>query len=106
MVPPKVSGVVQWIAPEGEYTVEEPIAKVKLADGTEKELTLMQRWPVRIGRPYAEKLAPTEPMVTGQRIIDALFPVAKAALQLFPDLSDLGKPLFNISWPSGPTQIL
>lgn len=91
MVPPKVSGVVQWIAPEGEYTVEEPIAKVKLADGTEKELTLMQRWPVRIGRPYAEKLAPTEPMVTGQRIIDALFPVAKGGVAAVPGPFGSGK---------------
>jgi V/A-type H+-transporting ATPase subunit A len=91
MVPPKVSGVVQWIAPEGEYTLEEPIAKVKLADGTEKELTLMQRWPVRIGRPYAEKLAPTEPMVTGQRIIDALFPVAKGGVAAVPGPFGSGK---------------
>ena len=69
MVPYGVKGTVVSIS-SGEYTVEETICKLKLEDGTEKELTLMQKWPVRVARPYKEKLMPDMPLVTGQRVID------------------------------------
>ena len=59
--------------------MEEPIAVLSTKDG-DQELTMMQRWPVRKGRPYAEKLPPEMPLITGQRVIDALFPIAKGGV--------------------------
>jgi V/A-type H+-transporting ATPase subunit A len=78
MVPPDFSGTLTWVAEEGEYTIEEPIARLKVGK-EEKELTMLQRWPVRRYRPYKSRLASTTPLITGQRILDAFFPVAKAA---------------------------
>ncbi|MGB4141219.1 MAG: V-type ATP synthase subunit A, partial [Limnochordia bacterium] len=72
MVPVGVSGTIVEITP-GEFTVEETVAKLQEEDGTVVELKMMQKWPVRVGRPYKEKLPPVEPMVTGQRVIDTLF---------------------------------
>ena len=82
MVPPGVSGRLTWIF-EGEANIVTPIAKLE-KDGKEVELPMLQRWPVRRGRPYKEKLPPTEPMVTGQRVIDTLFPVAKGGVAAVP----------------------
>ena len=83
MVPPNISGTVEWIY-DGEATIEEPIAKLKKADGTVVTLPMLQRWPVRRRRPYLEKVAPSEPMVTGQRVIDTLFPIAKGGVAAVP----------------------
>ncbi|NLY50031.1 MAG: V-type ATP synthase subunit A, partial [Firmicutes bacterium] len=74
MVPPGVEGTVTEIF-SGEATVVDTIAKIETADGV-RELSMMQRWPVRQGRPHKEKLPPQEIMVTGQRVIDMFFPVA------------------------------
>lgn len=79
MIPPNVSGAVMTICPEGDYTVTEPIAEVKTPDGI-KEVFLMQTWPVRQARPYKEKLNIDTPLLTGQRIIDSFFPVAKGGI--------------------------
>jgi len=89
MVPPRVSGKVTWIF-EGDANIVSPIAKLE-KDGKEIELPMLQKWPVRKGRPYAEKLAPNEPMVTGQRVIDTLFPVAKGGVAAVPGPFGSGK---------------
>ncbi|NLM50795.1 MAG: V-type ATP synthase subunit A, partial [Clostridiaceae bacterium] len=89
MVPHGVSGKVADIK-EGEFTVLETVCVVN--DGTkEHNLTLMQKWPVRRGRPYAKKLPPTEPLVTGQRVIDSLFPIAKGGVAAIPGPFGSGK---------------
>ena len=75
MVPHGVRGTVRDIK-EGEFTVVDVVATVETSDGV-KDITMLTRWPVRRGRPYAEKLPPYAPLVTGQRIIDMFFPVAK-----------------------------
>ena len=89
MVPPEVSGTVKSIC-AGEYTVEDTIAVLSTKNG-DKELSMMQRWPVRKGRPYAEKLPPEMPLITGQRVIDALFPIAKGGVAAVPGPFGSGK---------------
>ncbi|MDH5815972.1 MAG: ATP synthase subunit A [Candidatus Nezhaarchaeota archaeon] len=91
MVPPDVQGVLEEMAPEGNYTVEDVIAKVRAPDGTLHELTMMQRWPVRRPRPYKTKLDPIQPLLTGQRIIDVLFPIAKGGTAAIPGGFGTGK---------------
>ena len=90
MVPPKMGGSIVELK-SGDYTVTDRIGKIKLADGTIEELRLMQKWPVRVARPYAEKLPPVEPMITGQRVIDALFPIAKGGTACVPGPFGSGK---------------
>ena len=89
MVPPGVSGKLTWIF-EGDANIVTPIARLE-KDGKQIELPMLQRWPVRRGRPYKEKLPPTEPMVTGQRVIDTLFPVAKGGVAAVPGPFGSGK---------------
>ena len=89
MVPPGYEGELTWVA-EGEYNIVTPIAKLKTDKG-EVALPMLQKWPVRRGRPYAQKLAPSEPMVTGQRVIDTLFPVAKGGVAAVPGPFGSGK---------------
>ncbi|MEA4938995.1 MAG: V-type ATP synthase subunit A [Christensenella sp.] len=90
LVPPRVSGKLVWIF-EGEANIVTPIAKLETADGKVVELPMLQRWPVRKGRPYAEKISPKEPMLTGQRVIDTLFPVAKGGTAAVPGPFGSGK---------------
>ena len=90
MVPYGVSGVVESIE-SGEFTVEDVVCKVKKEDGTVAELTMMQKWPVRRGRPYKEKLVPEMPLITGQRVIDTLFPIAKGGVAAIPGPFGSGK---------------
>lgn len=90
MVPPHVEGTITWIY-EGEATITEPIARIKKADGEEVEIPMLQKWPVRIGRPYNKKLAPKAPMVTGQRVIDTLFPIAIGGIAAIPGPFGSGK---------------
>ena len=78
MVPYGVKGMIKEIR-AGEFTVEEVVAIVTTESG-ERELTLMQKWPVRKGRPYQRKLPPKMPLVTGQRVIDTFFPIAKGGV--------------------------
>lgn len=90
MVPPKVSGeIVELLS--GSYTVTDTIGKIKTDKGDIVDITLMQKWPVRVARPYAEKLPPREPMITGQRVIDALFPIAKGGTACVPGPFGSGK---------------
>ena len=76
MVPPNMKGVIKSIT-GGEFTVEQTVAVLTDEAGVDHELSMIQRWPVRIGRPYSSKYAPNRPMNSGQRIIDTLFPIAK-----------------------------
>ncbi|NLC72291.1 MAG: V-type ATP synthase subunit A [Ruminococcaceae bacterium] len=91
MVPPGVTGSVTFIAEEAEYTVEQTIAKIEERGGSEKELNMIQRWPVRIARPYSAKYTPKRPMNSGQRIIDTLFPIAKGGTAAVPGPFGSGK---------------
>lgn len=90
MVPVGVGGTVEKIL-EGNFTIEETVASIKLADGTVRDMTMMQKWPVRKERPYKEKLPPDEPMITGQRIMDTLFPIAKGGVAAIPGPFGSGK---------------
>lgn len=90
MVPPKFSGTIKSIE-SGEYTVDETVAVLTLDSGEEKSLTLMQKWPVRVGRPYKKKLPPNTPLVTGQRVIDTLFPITKGGVAAVPGPFGSGK---------------
>jgi len=90
MVPYGISGVIESIQ-SGNYTVEEIICVLKTAEGEKKELTLMQKWPVRKGRPYKEKLVPNMPLITGQRVIDTMFPIAKGGVAAVPGPFGSGK---------------
>jgi len=87
MVPPGVSGVLAEVVAAGRYTVDQVIAT--LADGT--LLTMSQRWPVRVGRPYARKLDPGVPFVTGMRVLDTMFPIALGGSAIIPGGFGTGK---------------
>ncbi len=90
MVPPGKKGMVVELH-EGDFRVTDRIGKLKLEDGTIEEIFLMQKWPVRVSRPYATKLPPVEPMISGQRVIDALFPIAKGGTACVPGPFGSGK---------------
>ena len=89
MVPPNVKGKVKEIK-AGSFNVEETVCVLETEDG-EKELSLMQKWPVRRGRPYKKKLPPNMPLVTGQRVIDCMFPIAKGGVAAIPGPFGSGK---------------
>ena len=90
MVPPKMSGTIVDIK-SGSFTVTETIATLKTEDGREVSLTMAQKWPVRIGRPYAHKYPPKRPLCSGQRIIDTMFPIAKGGTAAVPGPFGSGK---------------
>ena len=90
MIPNGIEGKISWLAGNGEYTVNDVIARVETDKG-EKELTMMQKWPVRKGRPYKKKLPPTMPLVTGQRVVDMFFPIAKGGVAAVPGPFGSGK---------------
>ncbi len=89
MVPNGVFGVVESIK-EGSYAVDEAVATIKTEKGA-RELTLMQKWPVRVCRPYKKKMSPNMPLITGQRVIDTLFPIAKGGVAAVPGPFGSGK---------------
>ena len=91
LVPPWVGGEVVEIVDEGEYTIEEVIAKVKKPDGSIEELKMYHRWPVRVKRPYKNKLPPEVPLITGQRTIDTFFSQAKGGTAAIPGPFGSGK---------------
>ena len=91
MVPNGVSGVVEWAIAGGDYTVEQVVAKVKTDKGETVELTMVQKWPVRVGRPYKKKHNPVAPLQSGQRIIDTMFPIAKGGTAAVPGPFGSGK---------------
>ena len=91
MVPNGVSGVVEWAIEPGEYIVDEVVAKVRTDKGALVPLTMVQRWPVRVGRPYKHKYNPVAPLQSGQRIIDTMFPIAKGGTAAVPGPFGSGK---------------
>ena len=90
MVPNGVIGTVKSIS-AGDFTVTDTVAVIETANGAEQKISLMQRWPVRVGRPYQRKLSPDMPLVTGQRVVDTLFPIAKGGVAAVPGPFGSGK---------------
>ena len=91
MVPPNLSGQVVWAAPDGDYRLADPLLKLRDANGLEHTLTLCQRWPIRQPRPVRRRLPITRPLVTGQRVIDTMFPIAKGGTASIPGGFGTGK---------------
>lgn len=91
MVPPGVSGTVVWAAENGSYTIEEPLVKIQKSDGTQETLTMTQQWPIRIPRPIQKRYPADRPLITGQRILDTLFPIAKGGTAAIPGGFGTGK---------------
>ena len=89
MVPPNMTGKVKDIK-AGEFTVDDVVVILETEDG-DKELTMAQKWPVRVGRPYQKKLPPKVPLVTGQRVVDTMFPIAKGGVAAVPGPFGSGK---------------
>ncbi len=94
MNPYKIEGKIIFIAQEGDYTVEDVIAKVKTEDKV-YELTMMHKWPVRVARPYKERLTTDIPLITGQRVIDTMFPIAKGGTAMIPGGFGTGKTMLQ-----------
>ena len=91
MVPPNLKGTLKSVAAAGTYNVKQTVAVLTKEDGTDVELTMSQRWPVRVGRPYKHKYPPTRPLSSGQRIVDTFFPVAKGGTAAIPGPFGSGK---------------
>lgn len=90
MLPFGIQGTVKTIC-EGDYTITDTVAVIEKADGSSVNVSMIQKWPVRIGRPYRQKLSPDKPLVTGQRVIDTLFPIAKGGVAAVPGPFGSGK---------------
>ena len=91
MVPNGLTGTVEWLAEAGQYNITQPIARVRTANGEVRELTMVQKWPVRVGRPYKKKFPPERPLQSGQRVIDTMFPIAKGGTAAVPGPFGSGK---------------
>ncbi len=91
MIPPELEGEITEVVTEGEYTVDDTVAKLKSADGQIHDLKMAQKWPVRIGRPFSKKFDPNIPLLTGQRIYDTFFPIAKGGTGAIPGGFGTGK---------------
>ena len=91
MVPPYLKGTLKSVTPAGSYNVKTVVAVLTKEDGTDVEITMSQRWPVRVGRPYKRKYPPVRPLSTGQRIVDTCFPVAKGGTAAIPGPFGSGK---------------
>ncbi|MDD6848761.1 MAG: V-type ATP synthase subunit A [Oscillospiraceae bacterium] len=91
MVPPAISGKVTMVKPDGEYKLFDVIATVQDEYGTEHNLTLCQKWPIRTSRPIANRLSTSVPLITGQRVIDTMFPIAKGGAAAIPGGFGTGK---------------
>ena len=95
IAPPEATGKVTFAAPDGDYTVNDTIIKYETAEGEEKALTMLRRWPIRKPRPISKRLPITEPLITGQRVIDALFPIAKGGAAAIPGGFGTGKTMLQ-----------
>jgi V/A-type H+-transporting ATPase subunit A len=91
MVPPDVEGTVTAVKPDGSYTIDEPIVTIQTIDGKTQELTMTQHWPIRVPRPTSKRYPASMPLVTGQRILDTLFPIAKGGTAAIPGGFGTGK---------------
>ncbi len=90
MIPPYVEGTIEWIAPDGDYTIADTIAKVRRGDEI-KEITIKQKWPIKQARPYTTRQPISKPLITGQRIMDTMFPLAKGGAAAIPGGFGTGK---------------
>ncbi len=90
MIPPNIAGTVEWAAPDGKYTINDVIARVKSA-GSVIDIRMRQEWPIKKARPYAQRQAVTKPLVTGQRVIDSMFPIGKGGAAAVPGGFGTGK---------------
>ena len=90
MLPPDVAGEVTWVAPDGEYTISETILKIKTERG-EREISMKQEWPIKQARPIGKRRPISIPLVTGQRIVDTMFPIAKGGAAAIPGGFGTGK---------------
>jgi V/A-type H+-transporting ATPase subunit A len=93
--PPQLHGKITWIAKAGEFTVEEPIARITDEQGVEHPVTMMQRWPTRTPRPFAKRLRTERPLITGQRVLDTFFPAAKGGVCALPGGFGAGKTILQ-----------
>ena len=91
MAPPDAEGYVLTVVPDGRYTIEEPLLTLQLMDGTERTLTMTQKWPIRVARPSARRFPAVKPLITGQRILDTMFPLAKGGTAAIPGGFGTGK---------------
>ena len=91
MVPPDLSGKVVKVVPDGDYTITEPLVTIQKTDGTEATVALSQKWPIRIPRPTQSRFPASKPLLTGQRILDTLFPIAKGGTAAVPGGFGTGK---------------
>lgn len=91
MIPPEMRGTVTWTAPDGKYKVNDVIIKLRLDNGEDKELTMVQRWPIKTTRPVSKRLPITRPLITGQRIIDTIIPIGKGGTAAIPGGFGTGK---------------
>ena len=91
MIPPDVEGFVIDVVPDGRYTINDRLLTLQLSDGTEKPVTMTQKWPIRVPRPTAKRFPPTVPLITGQRILDTMFPLAKGGTAAIPGGFGTGK---------------
>ena len=90
MIPPNIKGKIEWIAPNGNYTIVDIIAKVK-SDDEIIDITMKQKWPIKKARPYTQRQPISRPLVTGQRVIDTMFPLAKGGAAAVPGGFGTGK---------------
>ena len=91
MAPPDAEGYVLTVVPDGRDTIEEPLLTLQLMDGTERTLTMTQKWPIRVARPSAKRFPAVKPLITGQRILDTMFPLAKGGTAAIPGGFGTGK---------------
>ena len=91
MIPPKMSGEVVFAAENGEYTINDVICRIKSSDGVEHELTMCQKWPIKQSRPFNRRLPVDRPLITGQRVIDTILPIAKGGTAAVPGGFGTGK---------------
>jgi len=91
LVPPLTQGTLTFVASPGEYNLNDPVARIRDSQGRETTLYLWHRWPVRRVRPYRERLLPSEPLITGQRVMDAIFPMAQGGAASIPGGFGTGK---------------
>ena len=91
MVPPNMEGIILDVCEDGEYTINDPLCTLQLNDGTEVKLTMSQKWPIRVPRPTSISYPAAKPLVTGQRILDTLFPIAKGGTAAIPGGFGTGK---------------
>ncbi|MGD9559273.1 MAG: V-type ATP synthase subunit A [Oscillospiraceae bacterium] len=95
LVPPHLSGRVSWVAEDGAYTITQPLLRLVDAAGAEHEVCLAQKWPIKTPRPTARREAIAKPLVTGQRVIDTLFPIAKGGTAAIPGGFGTGKTMLQ-----------